>query len=101
MPPLQNTTCPSCGVTLSPNAKACPKCGAKKKTHSWEQDDSYDGLDFSGTPEDDFDYNEFIQSEFGSDPKGRKKFTPPGGLHLFWWIVAIIALLAFALAFIL
>ncbi|MEM8954491.1 MAG: zinc ribbon domain-containing protein [Verrucomicrobiota bacterium] len=97
---MPSPTCKSCGAPLSPNAKACPECGARVPEHSWEQDESYDGINFSGTPEDDFDYDEFIQQEFGTNSKGQKKFKAPGGISIYWWIIALITLFAFVFAYI-
>lgn len=71
--------CPQCGAEVSPNAAGCRECEGR-----WETSEIYDGLDL---PDDEFDYNEFVENEFGG---GRKT-----GKELFWWIVALITLLAF------
>ncbi len=76
--------CPSCGAEVSPNAAGCRDCGAQKVDGRWEDSETYDGLDLS----DDFDYDEFVEKEFG---KGSRK----SGKELFWWMVAIITLIAF------
>jgi uncharacterized membrane protein YvbJ len=80
-------TCPNCGADVPPDAKACPECGADEHT-GWSEEARYGGLDL---PEENFDYEEFVKREF---VKGSRV---PRGLHWFWWIVAILALLAFVL----
>ena len=60
MPPAY---CTNCGAAVSPNAIACPECGADKET-GWNEDAHAQGLDL---PEEDFDYDEFIEREFDED----------------------------------
>ncbi len=84
-------TCPACGEEIHPNAKACPHCGACEKS-GWSDDADYDGIDLPDGDED-FDYDEFVQREFGTKESGIR----PHGLSPFWWIVGILLLLAFAL----
>ncbi|MDF1659153.1 MAG: hypothetical protein P1U58_16165 [Verrucomicrobiales bacterium] len=81
--------CPACGADVSPNAAGCRKCGARKVEGQWADAEHYDGLNLPG--EDDFDYDDFVEREFGSG-SGKKS-----GKELFWWIVAIIVLIAFTL----
>ena len=78
MPPAY---CPNCGAAVSPNAAACPECGADEKT-GWNEDAHAQGLNL---PEEDFDYDEFIEREFGDD----KLEVIPHSLHWFWWLVGI------------
>lgn len=84
--------CPSCGATVSPNARSCP-CGARRDEDGWIAPETYDGLDLG---EDDFDYDDFVRREFGG-PSGRggwlARMTPK---ERFWWIVAVVVLVAFA-----
>ena len=62
--------CPVCGEDVPPNAKACPECGADEKS-GWRPDAlTSDALDL---PDDDFDYHEFIEQEFGG---GKSKLRP-------------------------
>ena len=78
-------SCPVCGQEVPPNAKACPECGACGKS-GWNFQASPDGL---GLPDDDeFDYDKFIEGEFGraSRPRGRQRF---------WWWTALLVLIAF------
>ncbi|MEM7599928.1 MAG: hypothetical protein AAF357_00765 [Verrucomicrobiota bacterium] len=81
--------CPSCGAEVSPNAAGCRQCGARKVEGSWVDPGVYDGVELPN--DDDFDYDGFVEREFG--PGSSKK----SGKELFWWIVAIITLIAFAL----
>ena len=49
----------------------------------WEQDEIYDGLDL---PDDDFDYDKFVEEEFGnSDQSIHKKI----GIAWYWWLTAL------------
>ncbi len=76
--------CPVCGADVSPNAKACPDCGACEKS-GWREDAAHDGL---GLPDEEFDYEKFVAGEFGG---GAKK----SGRELFWWFAAVVILVAF------
>lgn len=80
-------TCPVCGEHVPPKSLACRECGADHLT-GWAPGalDS-DGIDL---PDDDFDYNEFIEKEFGSPTSARPKH-----LHPIWWIAGLITILAF------
>jgi len=84
MPP---EICPNCGAELSPKSRACPRCGSDEKT-GWAQDAHLGGLDL---PDETFDYDEFVKDEFGG--AGVK----PRGLHWFWWLVALLLLIAVVL----
>jgi len=79
--------CPNCGAEVPPSARACPECGADEET-GWSEEASGDGLDL---PEEKFDYDDFVKREFGS------KKPVPHGVPLFWWVVALVLLLAFLL----
>jgi hypothetical protein len=78
-------TCSNCGAGVPANAKACPECGSDEST-GWSDETHVDGLDL---PEENFDYDEFVDREFGN------KKDLPRGVSRFWWIVAIILLLVF------
>ena len=75
--------CPVCGEDVPPRVLACPECGADHNS-GWREDaESYDGLDL---PEDNFNYDDFVQREFASGLK-------PAGIKTIWWITAIIVLI--------
>ena len=55
--------CPVCGAEVPPAVRACPECGADDTT-GWNEDRAvYDGLDL---PDDEFDYAEYLNKEFGT-----------------------------------
>ena len=76
--------CPVCGADVTPNARACPECGADERS-GWNEDSTrYDGMDL---PEDAFESDERVV-------KSRKRNSAkPNGVPLFWWIVALGALM--------
>jgi len=77
--------CPVCGEEVPPGAVACPACGADH--HSGWRDDagSCDGV---GMPDDEFNYDEFVEQEFGSSPK-------PAAIKTLWWVTAILVIVVF------
>ena len=79
--------CPVCGEDIPRKALACPECGADHNS-GWRED--ADATDALGGTEDDFDYEQFVQEEFGDAAK-------PRGIKTIWWISAIVLLLALAL----
>jgi uncharacterized membrane protein YvbJ len=83
--------CPNCGADVPQNAKSCPECGSDEST-GWSEDTHVDGLDL---PEENFDYDEFVDREFG------KKKPIPHGIKPIWWIVAIVLLLVLTGAWVL
>lgn len=86
--------CPACGEWVPRGAAACDDCGACHKS-GWKSDaHAYDGLDL---PDEDFDYDDFIQREFGqSEGNG-----PRIGLtkEQFWRLVAAILLAVMILGY--
>lgn len=77
--------CPNCGADLPRNAKVCHECGSDKNT-GWSDEAHVSALDL---PDDEFDYDKFVEKEFG----GKKEFVPQG-MHPFWWLVAVVVLVA-------
>ena len=73
--------CPNCGAAVPANATACPACGSDEQTGWSEQAHSAD----LGLPDEEFDYSEFVQREFSTQPK-------PHGMHWFWWSIALLLL---------
>lgn len=74
-------TCPNCGADVPRNARACPECGSDEKT-GWSDEAHAQSLDL---PEEEFNYNEFVQREFGQPRRSPWK--------IFWWCVAVAVLI--------
>jgi hypothetical protein len=74
--------CPNCGAEVPRNARACPECGADETT-GWSETAGTEDLEL---PEEGFDYDEYINREFGA------KTPKPNGLHWFWWIIGLLVL---------
>jgi uncharacterized membrane protein YvbJ len=70
-------TCPNCGADVPRRAKACPECGSDEKT-GWSDDAHAQALDLPG---EEFDYDEYVQREFGRPKRSPKK--------VFWCLVAV------------
>jgi hypothetical protein len=81
--------CPHCGAEVPDGAKVCPACGSCAET-GWSEAARSDAL---GLPDDSFDYQEFVQTEFGPPA------VQPRGVRWYWWLVAIGLALAMLLAF--
>ena len=74
-----------CGDDVPGSALACPECGADHNS-GWRDDaEVYDGVDLG---EEQFDYDEFVQNEFGGGAKPKRVKT-------IWWLTAIALLVAF------
>ena len=92
--------CPGCGAEVRVGSKGCPKCTRQPKPKKkpapkpWEQDEIHDGLDLDLPEDDPFDYDEFIDEEFGG---GRKK----SGKEILWLVTAIVLLAALFYVFVL
>lgn len=94
--------CPDCGAEVRVGSRGCARCASDRATKawdksnsslksqskpkSWSQDEVYDGLDL---PEEDFDYDAFLEEEFGG---GKRKSR----LHRVWWLTAVVLLVALA-----
>jgi hypothetical protein len=76
--------CPVCDEDVPSGALACPQCGADHNSGWRLEAENYDALDL---PDEDFNYDEFVQREFGSSVK-------PAGMKMIWWITAILILIA-------
>jgi uncharacterized membrane protein YvbJ len=83
--------CPHCGADLPRGVKACPECGSCEKT-GWSDETAASGLDI---PDQDFDYEEFTQREFGKAEK-----VVPRGVSPIWWVVAVVILILVVLGFV-
>lgn len=88
--PRTPEVCPVCGEDVPPKSLACPECGSDHRT-GWKKDaDIYDGVDV--TDGDDFNYDEFVEREFGENQSPK-----PAGIKVVWWVTAIVLLIAFVL----
>ena len=79
---MPSEVCPNCGADVPRKAKACPECGSDEQT-GWSEGAETGHL---GLPDDSFDYDEFVEKEFGA------KKPIPRGVHWFWWLVGLILL---------
>jgi len=82
----QDGYCPNCGADVPPDAKACPECGSCEET-GWSDQAKYERIDVDY--DDDFDYESFVDEEFGGGKTRRKSPMQ--------WIWAIVAILLIAL----
>jgi uncharacterized membrane protein YvbJ len=81
--------CPNCGASVPRNAKACPECGSDEQT-GWSDEAESTGIDL---PDDSFDYDDFVKKEFGA------KSPVPHGIKWYWWVIAVLLLVAFLFFF--
>ena len=84
--------CPVCGEDVPRNAKACPECGADE--HSGWKEGAME-VDTLGTSSEEFDYDRFLEEEFGTSRAGRP------AIGWLWWIVAVVLLFLMILPFLL
>jgi transposase len=92
MPPRKSPTpetCPLCGADVPARAKACPECGADHAT-GWSDQARYDSLDL---PDQEFDYDEFVQREFAG--RAMKRRTPAWILWTGFGLLLIAVLFGF------
>ncbi|MDB6026271.1 MAG: hypothetical protein JWM68_2494 [Verrucomicrobiales bacterium] len=82
---MPHDNCPNCGADLPRKAKVCPECGSDEKT-GWSDEAHVGGLNL---PDDNFDYDEFVENEFGE-----KTRIKPKSIHWAWWVAAIVVLAA-------
>jgi hypothetical protein len=73
-----------CNLKVPSDALACPECGADHNSGWRDCADRYDGLNL---PDDDFNYGDFVDQEFGSRVK-------PPGLKTVWWIAGVLLIVA-------
>lgn len=78
--------CPHCGSHVPPRSPSCPACGSDHET-GWSDSATSQRL---GIPDEDFDYDEFVRTEF--NPDSRPPQLRPRGISWFWWSVAILLL---------
>jgi len=81
--------CPNCGASVPRNSKACPECGSDEET-GWSEAAANSSV---ALPDEEFDYDDFVKKEFGSTS------PVPRGIRWYWWVVAVLVLVAFLLIF--
>jgi len=77
--------CPNCGEEVPDQARACPACGSCEET-GWSSSAHAERL---GVPDDSFDYDRFVQEEFGGG-----SHRPPNRRRV-WWVAACVVLAVF------
>ncbi|MCB1209303.1 MAG: hypothetical protein KDK97_08250 [Verrucomicrobiales bacterium] len=82
--------CPVCGEWVPRGAAACDQCGSCAKSGWNDEDRAYDGVDL---PDEDFDYDDFVEREFGGEA-GNDRLT-----RQLWWWVALILFLVLLIAY--
>lgn len=97
MKDLEFYLCPECGADVPVGSTGCNACEPRKvaqkmkrkkqkrsrKRRSWEQDSTHDGL---GLPDEDFDYEDYVEREFGGKPHRSI------GIAWYWWVTAVLLL---------
>ena len=82
--------CPHCGAEVRAGARSCPECGSDDQT-GWAEDANAAGVDlptgYGG--DDEFDYDEFVQREFG----GPSRLSPRRLMALAMAIVLAVVVL--------
>jgi ribosomal protein L40E len=56
--------CPNCGAEVPARARACPECGSDEQT-GWSQDADTSALPAGYGKDEEFDYADFLEREFG------------------------------------
>jgi hypothetical protein len=79
--------CPGCGEWVTRKQTCCDCCGASADSHWRSTTDAYDGLDL---PASDFNYDEFLEKEFGSGRSGPI-------WQMWWWWVALLLIVVLGL----
>jgi len=80
-------SCPNCGADVPRGAKVCPECGSDEQT-GWSEEAHASGLDL---PDENFDYDNYVKREFEG------KSPVPSGIRWYWWLAALVVLIAFLL----
>ena len=83
--------CPVCGTEVVVGTAACPECGSDERT-GWSDQTIYDGTGI-GDPDESFDHDEWERQE-------RQGVTGRAGRQWFWWLVAVLILLALLVGFV-
>lgn len=81
--------CPHCGDLIAEDATFCRHCGSSE-ADGWSDADPEDG-------EDDFDYDEYVEKEFGHSPVART-LPPVWRLTAIALLILIVGYALFALS---
>jgi len=73
--------CPNCGEVLVGDPDVCRRCGADDET-GWSKATVYDGIELST----DFDYEEYLQEEFGPGTQAGRRSR--------WVVVVVLGMIA-------
>jgi len=79
-------SCVVCSKNTKPKRKTKQSKKAKSSRKPWEQDEIYDGLDL---PDEDFDYDDFAEREFGIHNSNKSPHQKIG-IAWYWWVTAIV-----------
>lgn len=84
--------CPACGEWVPRKALACDCCGACEKSGWKANSDLYDGLDLpQSQDDDDFNYDEFVEREFGTSSGRKGELSVEERRLRFWrWVGGIL-----------
>lgn len=82
--------CPHCGEDVPSGAQRCRYCGASEE-YDWGESDGQFAA--GGYGDDDFDYDEFVEREFGSEDR------PPADESKKFWLRIVVLAVVVALLF--
>lgn len=80
--------CPNCGALVPDDAMSCPDCGADENT-GWNDRATGQRLDL---PDDEFDYDTFIEEEFSEQQPNRLKVE---GVSWLMWAAGLLLVFLF------
>ena len=90
--------CPNCGSEARVGASSCPDCGSDDRTGWSKEAETWSTEVPSGYGEDDsFDYEEFVQREFGEDSGAPPKLDFKQLFSCLLIVILIIALFLYLL----
>lgn len=72
---------------MPPRRLACPRCGASEADGWPGGDEAAEGAELWGE-EEDFDYDEFVEREFGGDFESARARSPDPKRLILWLIIA-------------
>ena len=86
--------CPHCGAEVKTGSPSCPACGSDEKT-GWSEGADVWGADVpTGYADDDeFDYDEYIEHEFGASEAKPRRLCMGSPLLIVLIILAVVGLM--------